>query len=296
MIKRLGYACICNELASRSPAIFTGRTLRLASFSLEKVSHLALLNVQDLWQIIQWNIAHDIYHFRIGSDMFPFIDHATMGYSLAQLPDGEHIKTVLAECGRLAKQVGMRLTTHPGPYVCLGSPNQQVVSSAIRCIEYHRQLGEMLGLDDFVINVHVGGGYGDLKATGKRFCENFSLLSEQARQWLTIENDDKASLWSVSSLYHHIYQNIGIPIVFDLHHWQFCHNESLLDAAHLALGTWANKTPKMHYSESRNAIASQAHSDYIVNKIPEFDVDYDVMIEAKQKEQALLQYRKLCQP
>ena len=41
-----------------------------------------------------------------------------------------------------------------------------------------------------------------------------------------------------------------------------------------------------------NKVKVQAHSDYIVNQIDNFGLDLDVMIEAKAKELALLQYRE----
>ena len=235
MINRLGYACICNDMAERTPSVFMGRTLRLSSFSIPKVSCLSLLNVQDLYRIIQWNVEHNITFFRIGSNLFPFIDHPSLCYAVEQLPDGAAIKEILLNCGNLARQYGMRLTSHPGPYNCLGSPNDDVVRKTVLSLEVHRMLGELLGLGDFVINIHIGGGYGDLDATGKRFCANFGMLSMQAQQWLTVENDDKASLWSVRDLYERIYSVIGIPIVFDMHHWRVCHALSMQEEACLAL-------------------------------------------------------------
>ena len=57
--------------------------------------------------------------------------------------------------------------------------------------------------------------------------------------------------------------------------------------------------PVVHYSESRSdeyndpKIKDNAHSDYIYNKINDYGLDIDIMIEAKAKELALLQYRKL---
>ena len=65
----------------------------------------------------------------------------------------------------------------------------------------------------------------------------------------------------------------------------------------LAFSTWPKGiTPVMHYSESKSdeakddKIKPQAHSDYVVNKIETYDLDVDVMIEAKAKDLALLKY------
>lgn len=303
MIKRLGYCCINSTLSeSKKDQIFTSRTLRMASFTLDKVSDLILKNVKDLKKILQWNKDHGIYLFRISSEIFPFMDHLDLGYTLSQLNDFKEIEAVLKDCGDFAKQNNMRLTTHPGPYNCLGSPNGDTVDKTLASLEMHCLLGQLLGLDKFNINIHVGGSYGgDFQNTAARFNSNFRKLSNQCQKWLTVENDDKASLWTISKLKQYISDNIGIPIVLDIHHWKFCQEESLLEAADLAFSTWGGEIPKIHVSESRNSLNSvtftekpQAHSDYILECIPNLSIiDYDVMMECKAKEKAIIKYKLL---
>ena len=53
-----------------------------------------------------------------------------------------------------------------------------------------------------------------------RFCKNFERLSESVQGRLTVENDDKESMYSVKDLMY-IHERIGIPIVFDYHHHKF---------------------------------------------------------------------------
>lgn len=305
MIKRLGYCCINSTLSENLPKkeqVLTSRTLRMASFSLNKVSDLILNNVKNLKKILQWNKDHKIFLFRISSEIFPFMDHLELGYELNGLKDYDQIISVLKDCGNFAKENGMRLTTHPGPYNCLGSPNEDTVNKTIKSLEMHSLLGKLLGLDKFNINIHVGGSYGgDFQNTADRFNSNFNKLSEQCQKWLTIENDDKASLWTVSKLKKYISELTSIPIVFDLHHWRFCNEETLLEAANIAFSTWKGEIPKIHVSESRTQLNScsfnerpQAHSDYILEKIPDLAIiDYDVMFECKAKEKALLKYRQI---
>jgi UV DNA damage endonuclease len=68
----------------------------------------------------------------------------------------------------------------------------------------------------------------------------------------------------------------------------------MLEAFNTSISTWGVKTPKVHYSESSDTKRLQAHSDYVVNAFPlPLNIDYDIMIEAKQKELALLKYREL---
>lgn len=68
----------------------------------------------------------------------------------------------------------------------------------------------------------------------------------------------------------------------------------------MAFRTWEGfcEIPKVHYSESKPNARPQAHSDYIREEIPALSdtIQYDVMIEAKAKDLALLEYRKAYSP
>jgi UV DNA damage endonuclease len=132
-----------------------------------------------------------------------------------------------------------------------------------------------------------------------RFITNFEKLPENVKKRLTVENDDKASMYSVKDLMY-IHNAIKIPIVFDYHHHQFCTGGlSEEDALNLATTTWPDGiTPVVHYSESKalhesdNKLKPQAHSDYI-NSIPNtYGLDVDIMVEAKAKELAILPFIK----
>ena len=70
------------------------------------------------------------------------------------------------------------------------------------------------------LNIHCNGVYGDKQSAMDRFCKNFEKLSPSVQGRLTVENDDKASMYSVKDLMY-IHERIGIPIVFDYHHHKF---------------------------------------------------------------------------
>ena len=141
------------------------------------------------------------------------------------------------------------------------------------------------------INIHCNGVYGDKIVAMDRFCDNFKRLSDSVRSRLTIENDDKASMYSVKDLMY-IHNKIGIPITFDYHHHKFCSGGlSEQEALELAITTWPKGiVPVVHYSESRDEKKPQAHSDYI-ERIPEtYGNIIDIMVEAKAKELAILKF------
>ena len=293
----LGYACINMTLSSQKPKVTTNRSMIKRTFQergVEYASELALQNVRDLFHIIKWNNENGIKLFRLSSEMFPWASE----YEIESMPHYLRIKTLLEGCGHYAKQNGIRITSHPGPFNVLVSPNERVVDNTITDLEIHGKIFDLLGLEKShynKINIHCNGVYGDKKSAMDRFCKNFERLSDSVKSRLTVENDDKASMYSVKDLMY-LHERIGIPIVFDYHHHKFCTGDlSEQEALELAISTWPkNIKPIVHYSESKalheenDKLKPQAHSDYI-NKLPElYGNDVDVMVEAKAKELSIL--------
>lgn len=292
-IRHIGYPCINMSLGEN---VKTGRKTILRLFSIDKAAQLALQNCRDLLTILEWNAKNGISFFRIGSDIFPFMTHGTVGYKLSELSTANEIQKILQDVGTFVKMHKMRLNCHPGPFTIIASPKDDVVKSAIRDIEMHSMIGDLLGIDTeesrFNINFHIGSTYGDIKSTVKRFCENFKLLTPNAQNRVTVENDDKTSLYSAKDLVDLVHQEIGIPIVFDYHHHQFnTGNLSDVDAAKLCFNTWGKQLPEIHYSESAVGKRPTAHSDYIDGKLPQYDREFDLMLECKAKDLALLRLR-----
>ena len=64
-------------------------------------------------------------------------------------------------------------------------------------------------------------------------------------------------------------------------------------ALELATSTWPEGiTPVVHYSESKAGGKPQAHSDYIESLPQTYGNNVDIMVEAKAKELAILQFIK----
>lgn len=297
-IRHLGYACVNMTLGETKPSsnrVFTDRTLRMDGFSIRRASELALKNAKDLVRVMEWNAANDIHFFRVGSGVLPFMDHPDLGYGLSELTDAEAIGFALGRAGKIARENNIRLSMHPGPYTCLGSPSDDVVSKSVKCLLMHSIIGDLLGTnEDFAINIHMGGTYGDKASTARRWIKAYVSLPDPVRCRITLENDDKASMWSIRDLME-VHDGCGVPIVIDTHHHSL-HNggDELTEAASMAFSTWStHRIPKIHYSESRPDAMPQAHSDWVMKRIPELchDRQYDVMIEAKMKEKALMRYR-----
>ena len=295
----LGYACINMTLSASKPKITTNRSMIKKTFKekgLDYAGELGLKNARDLFHILKWNNENGIKLFRLSSEFFPWASE----YSFEELPQFNRIKTLLAGCGQYAKDNGIRITSHPGPFNVLVSPRPHVVENTITDLEIHGRIFDLMGLSKShynKINIHCNGVYGDKISAMDRFCENFKRLSPSVQSRLTVENDDKASMYSVKDLMY-IHERCGIPIVFDYHHHQFCTGGlSEEEALKLAITTWPKGIkPIVHYSESKalheenNKLKPQAHSDYI-NSVPNlYGTDVAVMVEAKAKELAILPF------
>ena len=294
----LGYACINMTMGKK---VTTNRAMVKRTFDakgLDYVSELALLNAKDIIKILEWNRLNGISLFRLSSAIVPWGDHL----DLTQLKDYKEIKSELKKAGDFAKFHNMRINSHPGPFVVLTSPKEQVVTNAIADLELHGKIFDMMGLSETRhnnINIHCNGVYGDKQSAMDRFIQNFKRLSPAVRNRLTLENDDKATMYSVLDLMY-IHQNTGIPIVFDYHHHNFCTGGlTEEEALKLAVTTWPEGIkPEVHYSESKaiheenNKLKLQAHSDYIKQLPNTYGIDVDVMVEAKAKELAILPFIK----
>jgi UV DNA damage endonuclease len=297
----LGYACINMTLGSQKPRVTTNRSMIKRTFlekGIEYAGELGLQNAKDLFTILQWNNRKGIKVFRVSSDMFPWASE----YGIENSPYYKRIETVLRACGNFATTNGIRITSHPGPFNVLVSPREHVVENTIKDLEIHGKIFDMMGLSRTPynkLNIHCNGVYGDKKSAMDRFCTNFERLSDSVKSRLTVENDDKASMYSVKDLMY-IHERIGIPIVFDYHHHLFNTGDlSEQEALELAISTWPKDIkPIVHYSESKALheenvkLKPQAHSDYI-NELPNlYGNDVDVMVEAKAKELSILPFIK----
>jgi UV DNA damage endonuclease len=293
----LGYACINETL--KKDGITTNRSLKKATLDkkgLEYVSELALENVRDLEKYLKWNLENDITFFRMSSNIIPWGNKIDTN----SLKDVDEIKEILQRCGAYAKQNDMRLTMHPGQYCILTSPHQHVIDNSVADLKMHSDMMDWMGLSETPynkINIHMGAAYGDKESAVKTFIKNFKTLPNEIKNRLTIENDDKSVMYSTKDLYHFIYEDIGIPIVFDYHHHKFCTgNQTEEEALKLAYSTWGDIKPAVHFSESKALneglkVKLQAHSDYINGPIDTYGLDVDIMLECKAKELALLKLR-----
>jgi UV DNA damage endonuclease len=183
-----------------------------------------------------------------------------------------------------------------------------VIENSIRDLEFHSELLRLLKLPpqldrDAVMILHMGGVFGDKAATLDRYRENYKRLSQDIKNRLVLENDDVS--WSVHDLLP-ICEELNIPLVLDFHHHNIIFDsdklrEGTLDIMQLydrIRATWTRKgiTQKMHYSEpTPEAITPRQRRKHNprVAHLPPCDPTMDLMIEAKDKEQAVFELMRM---
>lgn len=260
---------------------------------------VCLANVKDISKMLRWNEKYNIRFMRLSSEMFPFASHAEYGYNLAPFAS-----QALAEAGKVVAELNHRVTTHPGQFTQLGSPRQPVIDNAIRDLIYHDEMLSLLKLPeqqnkDAVMILHMGGIFEGKPETIERFKENYAKLPQSVKNRLVLENDDVC--YTVHDLLP-VCEELNIPLVLDYHH----HN-ILFDSAQIREGTadimelyprifstWERKgiTPKMHYSEQTPpAITGKQRRKHNPRPwtLPPCPPNSDLMIEAKDKEQAVFE-------
>lgn len=309
----IGFACLyVPTTGSRDPFVYT----KLAAATLDKLdsdsaydklygSIVKNLNALDsvLSEVAQ--LPECLRMYRISSDLLPLYTHPKYG----RLYEGylSHVcKRRLANSGVFARKNGIKLSMHPGQFVCLASDRPEVVESSILELEYHARCASYLGYgsaqyNDFKINIHCSGKLGP-----DGFKSALTRLSDVSRKLITVENAEiGVGLDEIlgSGLHR------AVPVVLDIHH-HWCKTGEFIKPndtrVSKVLDSW-NTRPTLHYSCSKEEYLPQcglpdyaklvsdfkmqslrAHSDRYPNKCLNawalsFYSDFDIMCEAKSK-------------
>lgn len=268
-----------------------------------------------LHAIFDYLARQQIDMYRISSDLAPYVTHPDLPQFHNQINE---CRQDLRELGARARALKLRLSFHPSQFIVLNSPDPTLVRKSIADLEAQAELLDAMELGpEAVVVIHVGGTYGDRVAGRERWIATYAHLPEVVRRRLVLENDDLR--YSAADVLA-IHAATGVRLVFDyLHYW--CHNPeglALRPTLERFLATWpAGQRPKMHFSSPRTELRSlqrtrpdgkrdtvlqepvwTGHADF-VNPF-EFitfmrsagDLEFDVMLEAKAKDLALLRLRR----
>ena len=291
---RFGYVANTLGLWDASPS----KTLTFTRYStlskderMEKLKLLTAQNLQNTKRILHYNIAHEIEVYRFSSSLVPLATHPEVMWDFLT-----PFKNEWKEIGDLIKHFKLRVSFHPNHFTLFTSPREQVTTNAVISMDYHfKMLRAMNALDTGLINIHIGGAYGDKISSLNRFHQNLKKLPKEIKKHMTLENDDKTYdiLETLTAC-----EKENIPMVLDYHHYLANSGEIdlplYLDRIYK---TWDkfNIIPKVHISSPKSDQVFRAHADFVsldsvlpfLKMAKELNQDFDIMIEAKQKNLAM---------
>lgn len=296
MIVRFGYVSISMRLGKK---ITSSSTLTFANYSKiytekskqEKLKAITLSNLNDLETILKYNLENNIHFYRITSGLIPLATHPDVGY----WGHREIFKKDFEYLGKIIKGNNMRVDTHPDQFNVLNSTNNEVVNSTKKNLIHQVEWFEDLNYPEGKMVLHVGGATGGKEEGIRRFIDNFRKFPKEITSRLIIENDDRT--YTAREVLD-LCTTLRIPMVLDVHHHN-CnnHGENIEDLLEEIFNTWNSETlpPKIHFSTPKEHEKDKKHADYInaedfvefIEKAKKLDRDFDVMLECKQKDEAL---------
>lgn len=290
MLRRLGFVA-----SVLSEEITTSRTCRLRLATPERLREVTSQNVESLAAAVGFLVRERIHLYRISSGLIPFASH-----SVNTTEWWKEYAQPLAAIGERLRQHRIRVSMHPGQYTVLNSPNERIVTASIAELRYNALLLDTLGTGpESKIVLHIGGLYGGTEEDAMaRFVSVARTLPDEVRRRLVIENDDR--LFDADEALS-VSRRIDAPVVFDwLHHHANPTGGSVRTVIADVFATWRQQdgVPKVHLSSQAKDAARGAHAEFVeaedmVAMLAEMpDVPFDCMLEAKQKDFALLRLRR----
>ncbi|OIU66437.1 UV DNA damage repair endonuclease UvsE [Rossellomorea aquimaris] len=292
---RLGFVANSLALWDSSPS----KTMTYRRFTelphderMEKLIEVTRKNLEHTKRILYYCAAHEIELYRLSSSLVPLATHPDVEWDFHS-----PFKKEWKELGNLIKSFGIRASFHPNQFTLFTSPKQHVTDNAVKDMVYHYRMLEYMGIEkESVINIHIGGTYGDKKAALERFHENLNAIPPEVKEIMTLENDDKT--YNVEETLAAC-QKEDIPMVLDIHHHEAnLGSLPLEDCLEDIFKTWDRRdlVPKIHISSPKSDKAFRSHADYVnpdfvepfFKTLKKFGRDVDFMIEAKYKDLAML--------
>ncbi|TYR80206.1 UV DNA damage repair endonuclease UvsE [Priestia megaterium] len=292
---RFGYVSHALSLWNCSPAktfTFTRWSKMSPVERMDKLYDVTKQNLHHTKRILHYNIANEIMLYRLSSSLVPLATHPEAKWNFI-----DAFKNEWQELGTLIKEHRLRVSFHPNQFTLFTSDKKHVTDNAVNDMNYHYKMLEAMGIkNESLINIHVGGAYGDKERAVARFYQNLRKLPSFIKERMTLENDDKTYTTEETLC---ICEEERIPLLFDYHHHKA--NEGDVPLIQLLprifhTWKWIGLTPKVHLSSPKSSKEFRSHSDYLsvdfifpfLIMAKELNQDFDVMIEAKLKDQALL--------
>lgn len=290
---RLGYVAIALKLPKVTSSSNVTYTLYKKLTSEEKINKLKQVtnsNFVDLKKILEYNIENNIHFYRITSALIPLATHPDVDWKYRTI-----FRVDFEIIGKLLRDSGMRVDTHPDQFNVMNSMDPKVVENTKRNLWFHSNLFKDMDYPLGKMVLHVGSGAGGKEKALKRFEDNFSKFPGEITSKLIMENDDK--IFTAKDTLQ-LCKTLEIPMVLDVHH-HLCNSggDNIIDLLPHIFDTWKGEVlpPKFHFSSPKNGAKDRKHADHInpqdfiafIERCKPFNRDMDIMIEAKKKDLAL---------
>lgn len=286
-----------------------------------RLMEIAEHNAKAVVNVLNWlENQNDLMRmFRISSDLLPAYTHPEWRDFYQSQNVQDHLESIFAPIGTLARDKDIKLSFHPGQFVVLASDRPEVVDRSIEEFEYHAIVARWMGygkeFQDFKCNVHISGRLGPsgVVAALKR-------MTPEARNIITIENDEMTY-----GIEHSLELKDHLALVLDIHHHFVKTGEYIApddDRVKKIQESWRGRRPTLHYSYSRDehlgsvqanempdlnrlvesGVSRQklrAHSEFYPNSTVNrwalsFLENFDIMCECKQKNRGAQQLIDIC--
>jgi UV DNA damage endonuclease len=259
-VQRIGFACkIQSSPGVAAKGLNTGTTTIswLNAQTKDKASQrlwdILEKNTKAVYEQIQWvgRKPANQRMFRISSDLLPAYTHDDWAWWYWQPDVVRELEKRFGDIGRLARELDVRVSFHPGQFCVLASESEEIVERSIQEFEYHCDIIRYMGFgrefQDFKCNVHIGGKQGP--AGIKRAMRK---LSREARNCLTIENAEFT--WGLE---HSLELVDTCALVLDIHH-HWIHTGEYIEPNDSRIrqlqDSWRGCRPVIHYSVSREDV------------------------------------------
>lgn len=292
---RLGYVSLSKTLdnvSASSTITYTQYMMLGKKEGMKVIDEKIIYNFNALEKIITYNIKNNIHFYRLTSKLIPLSTHSDVDFNYI-----DKYTKYYKKIGDNVNNNNMRVDTHPDQYCVLNSTKSDIVKSSISILKYHKNMLQAFNFKNPKIILHVGSSVLGKENSIKRFINNFKKLDDDIKKMIIIENDDK--IYNIVDVLG-LCKKINVPMVLDYHHF-ICNNsgECLKNYINQIFDTWNNQSinPKVHFSSPKNKTKKdmRSHHDYInsddfiefIESIKFTNRDFDIMIEAKMKDEAL---------
>lgn len=227
----------------------------------EKVSH----NMASLWQLVNLVGDYPVERrlLRLTSELLPCYTHEVANWAYHKPTLRSIMERGFQAVGDLARSKGVRLGFHPDHYVRLNTSDPGLLQKSLDTFEMHVEQMRLMGftggwhVNGATINIHLGGKKDGIQG----FLNNWNRLSNDAKNLITIENDEFSfGLTELEGIAH------LCPIVTDIYHEWVNSKGDYIDPTDgrimdYIIPSWRGVKPLGHFSQPREEYCLNHNSD-----------------------------------